>query len=235
MDTKIIIVDDDKLVRQGFVSLLSQKSAIESNIKVVGNVSNGEELYEILDSSISVDVIILDMKIYGITDAGYEILLKINTDYILKKAKVLILSAEINDPDLINKSIKNGACGFLAKDIDLEEFIQSIKKVMDGKKYIISDRISKTLYEKEQDVINLYDNDLTDREIEIFKLFAAGFTRSEIPKKIFTSGINVDKYKGKIKDKTGLSKPIDFLWWILKNKKELMPEILDLHSEKLPK
>lgn len=226
MPVKVAIIEDDNLMRKGLVSLFSSSEAQNENIDLVGDVGCEEDFIKLL-KTVEVDVLLLDMNLNDVEDAGVEILSRLN-----KNIKVLILSSEAKDANLILKSLKCGASGFLDKGIELEELFFSIKKAKNGMKPILSDRVSGTVVEYKSLEIKVGVESLEPREKETFKLFAAGYTRQEVANKLYVSVKAIDGYKSQIKGKTGFTNPVEYLMWVIKNKEILISEIMELYSEK---
>ena len=198
--------------------------AKDNNIKLVGKARDEKELIELLDNTL-VDVIVLDMKIDGIDDAGSQILSRLD-----KKQKVIILSSNIDDAGLILKAIKNGAKGFLGKDIETNELIDKIVNVSNGEEDVFSKSVVSTIMHSK--ITQFKYDKLAKREIEVMKLFAAGYSRDKIADLLHITVKAVDSTKGRINTKTNLNKPVHYLMWILQNKKEWLPELYRLSSEK---
>ena len=119
---KVVIADDVQILRSGLKAVLSQ----DSDIKVVGEASNGKEAYE-LCIRLHPDVVLMDMRMPD-HDGGYGTRkIKDNFSYI----KVLVLTT-FDDKETVNKAISSGADGYILKEMDNDKIINSIKAVAGG-------------------------------------------------------------------------------------------------------
>ena len=114
---KVLIVDDQSLIREGLRMMLS----LYDNIFLVGEASNGKEAIEILGNK-EVDLVLMDIRM-PIMD-GVEATRIIKEKY--PEVKVLILTT-FNEDEYIFEGLKNGADGYLLKDISSEELVKSIE------------------------------------------------------------------------------------------------------------
>ena len=212
---KVLLVDDHQIVRDGIFALLIK----ETDIEIVGEASNGDELFEKL-KFINPDVIILDIsmpKMSGIEIAG-----------ILKRDKPhinVIIFSSYTDEKTIYKSIRAGAKGFLPKDSMREDLVDAIRKVNKGIEYM-SERIPNTIlmdYIQNSDTSDdeKYDNtkllSLTKREREILKYVAEGGSYKEIGEELFISSRTVETHKTNILNKLELKTTIELVKFAIKN------------------
>lgn len=119
---KVLIVDDQNLIREG----LSMMLRLYNKIDIVGEASNGEEAIEILDNE-EVDLVLMDIRM-PVMD-GVEATKIIKEKY--PGTKVLILTT-FNEDEYIFEGLKNGADGYLLKDMSSEELVKSIERVHEG-------------------------------------------------------------------------------------------------------
>ncbi len=209
--TDIYIVDDHAVVRDGIKMML----VAYPEIAVTGEFENGKELFEALKSK-EPDLLLLDITLPGLT--GIEIAKIITESY--PKLKILILSA-MTDRESITESIKAGAHGFLSKDVQKEELHQAIIAVHKNKRYVGSN-IALTVFEgfissiSKESIIE--DQLLTDREIEIIKLFSDGLLYKQIADKLGISIKTVESHKANIMRKLELKSTVELVKYAIKNK-----------------
>ena len=192
---KVAIVDDEKLFIQGLKLIIEQ----ESNLSVVFTAINGEILLEKLNSPTCVpDVILLDLSMPRLD--GVDTLLEINKKY--PGNKVIILSSHYND-SIIIKLLEEGASGFLAKNDDPVELVNTIKQVIE-KGFHINEHIlqlvrNRRLISKR----NVSQIPLSGRELEVIELICNEYTTKEIAEYLKISPRTVDGHRNRILEKTG--------------------------------
>ena len=211
---KIILVDDHHLVRDGIKSLLSYASDIE----IVGEASDGIELFEKLPS-LKPDIVIMDISLPG--KSGIEITKQICRDW--PEIKVLILSM-YNSEDFIFNSIKAGAKGYLPKNTTRNELLEAIYAIESGEEFFsesVSKIMVKSYVKRATDDEKLQEKpveSLTAREIEILKLYVEGFINKEIGDKLDISIRTVETHKNHIMRKLGLKSTVEMVKYAIRNK-----------------
>lgn len=193
----ILIADDKSLIRDGISMILS----LYENINVVGEVNNGKEVIDFV-SKVNVDLILMDIRM-PVMD-GVEATKIIKERY--PDIKVLILTT-FNEDKYIFEGLKNGADGYLLKDINSDKLVKSIEMVYSGnvlmqpevaKKMV--DFIDRGSLEKEfKDNKNF--SILTKREYEIANLVSKGKSNKEISEILFITEGTVKNHITKILDK----------------------------------
>ena len=124
---KVILVDDHYIVRQGLRFLLS---TIE-NIEVLQDFADGETFLEYLKEHEHPDIVLLDLVMPGMN--GIEITEYIKAHY--PDIKVLVLTSYVDDEHVIS-AINKGADGYEMKDVEPQQLIETIRRVMNGEKMI---------------------------------------------------------------------------------------------------
>jgi len=209
---KIVLVDDHRIFRDGLKSLLSEVDFIE----VIGEASGGIELLELL-KKIKPDLVIVDISMKDIS--GIEVSKQITSLY--PEIKIMILSMHTNEEFVIN-AIKAGVNGYLSKDASRDELLDAIKIIYEGGECyskLVSDNFLKSYVKRYKAEHSLLENKtLTQREIEILKLAAAGSTNKEIADKLFISIKTVDCHKNNIVQKLKLKNTAEMVLYAVKNK-----------------
>lgn len=211
---KVLLVDDHQIVRDGIFALLIK----EHDIEIVGEASNGDELFEKLQF-IKPDIIILDISLPKMS--GIEIAGILDKDF--PQIRIIVFSS-YTDEETIFKSIRAGAKGFLPKDSMREDLVEAIKKVHQGFEYL-SDKIPNTILmdyikksgNQEEKFNNSKLSSLTKREREILKLIADGMSYKEIGNELFISVRTVETHKNNILQKLELKSTIDLVKFAIKN------------------
>ena len=197
---KVIIADDVQILRSGLKAVLSQ----DTDIKVVGEASNGKEAYE-LCIRLHPDVVLMDMRMPD-HDGGYGTR-KIKDNF--SNIKVLVLTT-FDDKETVNKAISSGADGYILKEMDNDKIINSIKAVAGGIN-VFCDNVFRSI---KKDVVVQQDAKnfgLTERETEFIRLICDGCDNKEIAAKLFLAegtvrnGISRLLEKLELKDRTQLA------------------------------
>ncbi|MBI5173942.1 MAG: response regulator transcription factor [Candidatus Obscuribacter sp.] len=207
---RVLIADDQSLVSQGLSSLLS----LESDIEVVGVAANGREAV-LLCEKLNPDVVLMDIQmpiLDGIKATG-EILSKNN------KIKVLALTTFVDDEFIID-SIRQGAAGYLLKNMPSELLASAIRASMRGLSQMdpeVVARLSMHLVKTEERKLPDLLKHLNKREIEILQLLAEGLSNREIAGKLNITEGTVRNYVSNILLVLGLNDRTQAAIWALKN------------------
>lgn len=194
--TRILVVDDENIVRDGFVAILS----FQTDIKVVGEANDGIKAVELARQT-KPDVILLDLKMPN--QNGLETIPKIKA--ISPDSKILVLTG-FDESDLAYQSIKAGALGFLLKDATRAQLLQAIRDVANGRASIPPSIAMKVINELDHPAEPIYTaNPLTPREVEVLKLIARGLSNQEIAQALFVHERTVAKYVSSILNKLHLA------------------------------
>lgn len=171
---KVLLVDDQTLVRQGIKSLLG----LTDEVEVIAEADDGEQVLEFVNQ-FNPDVVLMDIrmpKVNGI-DAVKNL---IANDC---KTPVLMLTT-FDDHQLVLDAVQAGAKGYLLKDVSLESLVAAITEVAAGKTSIqpaITEKVLKGLQGISSDFESFKDpENLSDKEKEILRLMAAGYSNREI-------------------------------------------------------
>lgn len=124
---KVLIVDDQPVVRDGLKMILS----LDSEIEVAATASNGQEALDLCNSGI--DVVLMDIRMPVMDGVKTTKLIKES----FPKVKIIILTT-FNDDQYIFEALKNGASSYLLKDVESEEIINTIKVIYSGGLFCIT-------------------------------------------------------------------------------------------------
>lgn len=193
---RILVVDDEIVVREGIVTILS----LHPDIEVVGEASDGVQALE-LTRKIKPDVILLDMAMPKQNGLATIPMLK----ELLPSVRILVLTS-FAESDTVYRAIKAGASGYLLKDIRREQLIESIHDVANGLAVINPSIALKVIQDvnKSEDMVNMPPS-LTSREQETLHLVAKGLTNQEIAETLSVSERTVAKYVSSILEKLQLA------------------------------
>lgn len=191
-EIRVLVVDDQAVVREGLVSMLSY----QSDIKIIGQASDGREAIVVAKKE-KPDVILLDLAMPRMDGLDSIVALR----DVAPAAKILILTGYA-DPEQVFKAIKSGAIGFMLKDTTWEQLLQAIRDVSKGQSYIDSSIAIKLIQEFNPSPAAATPVDhsslLTDREQEVLKLLAKGLSNHEIAEALFVHERTVAKYVSSI-------------------------------------
>ncbi|MBN2611686.1 MAG: response regulator transcription factor [Bacteroidales bacterium] len=208
----IFVTDDHKIVRDGIRSMLFANR----DIKVTGEAGTGRELLGLLERN-TPDIIVLDLVLPDIS--GAELAGQISIRW--PGVKILILTAEM-DEQVIVETIKNGASGFLNKDISGKEFVDALLRISEGECYF-GQRISSIIYQSYINKIQQPDKQLSvtemlsEREKEIIGMLSDGLSFRQIGEKLYISPRTVENHKNNILEKLHLNNTIELVKFAIKH------------------
>jgi DNA-binding NarL/FixJ family response regulator len=177
---KVIICDDQAIIRDGLEMLLK----LEKDIEVVGQAQDGDEAVEMVKKALP-DLVLMDLKMPGMN--GIEATRQIRANY--PQVKVLVLTT-YDDDEWVFDAIRAGASGYLLKDTPREEVIKAIKGTALGKSFVDPTVAGKLLHHvagKQAQPTTLLTDKLTGREADVLRLVARGFTNADIADRLHLS------------------------------------------------
>ncbi len=194
----VLLVDDQTLVRQGIRSLLELSDAVQ----VVAEAADGEQAIELIPQ-VGPDVVLLDMRMPG--KSGLDVL------RILAERKQLpptIILTTFDDDELVLAGLQAGARGYLLKDVTLEQLVEAVKTVAEGGSLVrpaVSQRLLSGLDKMQNSFASLDQPDpLTERETEILRLMAGGYSNREIANSLNVAEGTVKNHVSNILSKLGV-------------------------------
>ena len=199
---KVLIVDDDALIRDGLTTLLE----LEDDFEVAGSATNGQDAFE-LCQRLQPDLVLMDIRMPVLDGVLSTKLIKQHYPAI----KVVLLTT-FKDDEYIEEAIKSGAEGYVLKSQSLKSIIESLRVVGKGN----------TVYEQEvanaltgilrgNKKKNLDKYALSKRELDVLQLVGDGLSNEEIAEKLFLSAGTVRNYvsvlleKLQLRDRTQLA------------------------------
>jgi len=201
---RVLLADDQALIRAGFRVLLEAADDIE----VIGEAVNGEQAIELARSG-RPDVILMDIRMTG-TD-GLAATHAIATDGTLKGTRIVILTTFETD-EYVYQALRAGASGFLVKDTEPEELIRGVRVVHRGEALLspsVTRRLIASLASRApagQAAVRPSPDlaRLTEREREVLGLVARGLSNDEIAGKLFQSPLTTKTHVSRIITKLGV-------------------------------
>ncbi len=199
MSIRVVIADDQELVRTGFRVILNS----EDDIEVVGEAGDGREAIEAAQKH-HPDVVLMDVRMPHLD--GLEATRRIVADT-GEGPRVLILTTFDLD-EYVYEALRSGASGFLLKDGPAEQLVAAVRVVARGDA-LLAPRITRRLiaeFSRGPHPTALPDrlDALTGRELEVLKLVARGLTNAEIARGLYVAETTVRTHLGHILTKLGL-------------------------------
>lgn len=210
--TKIILVDDHLLFREGMKLLIEA----EGMGTVIAEASNGRLFLDLLET-LDPDLVLMDieMPVMGGVDATVKALEKNPS---LKILLVTMLDMSEDYAKLIN----SGAMGCVLKTAGKKELENAIKTVINGQSYFSNELLRKIILDfgkksSESNLTASFDNDFTERELEVLKLLCEGLSPTEIADKINRSVKTVEAHRAKLLQKTDSRNTVNLVLYAIKN------------------
>ncbi len=194
---RVVLADDQTLVRAGFRSMLDD----EDDIEVVGEAANGEQACA-LARQLRPDVVLMDIRM-PVLD-GLEATARITSDPALEGVRVVILTTFDMD-DYVYGALRAGASGFLVKDTEPMELLHGVRVVARGDA-LIAPAVTRRLIAEFAGRSKQPDpsprlNALTDREREVMGLVGAGLSNDEIAQRLVLSPATAKTHVSRIMTK----------------------------------
>jgi len=197
-NVKVLVVDDQRLVREGIASLLD----IQDGLSVVGTAVNGQEAVE-KALVLTPHVVLMDVRMPVMDGIAATTQIR----HKLPKCQVLMLTT-FDDEEYIIKSLQAGATGYLLKDIPADDLAQAIRLTHAGINQLAPSVMGKLVgqldVKERPSVAAPPDHDLTERELEVLRLIANGATNREIAEALVVSQGTVKNHVSNILSRLGL-------------------------------
>ena len=209
MNIKVLIVDDHQLFREGVVTLLSTAE----NIEVIAQAVDGQDAIEKV-KHFEPDVVLLDIAMPRMNGIDATKKLKALNPGI----RIIILSMHL-EKEYVKGVLEAGADGYLVKNCTYLQLTDAIQSVYNGKKYLsqdVTDQVISGYLSPSVSIENEFDR-LSEREKEIFLLFAEGKSAREIGDISFISIKTVNTHKQNILEKLKLKSSTELIKFALKN------------------
>jgi len=194
---RVLVVDDHPIVRQGLSQLINQ----EPDLMVCGQAEDARTALEAIDPS-QPDILIVDVSLDG--PDGIELLKTVRA----KDARLPVLILSMHDESLYaERALRAGANGYIMKQEATERVLVAIRQILGGEVYV-SERMAKKMVQQfiggsgvsKRSIID----ELTDRELEVFRLIGQGHGTRQIAEELHLSVKTVESYYAHIKEKLSL-------------------------------
>jgi DNA-binding NarL/FixJ family response regulator len=195
---RVVLVDDQTLVRRGIRSLLE----LSGDIGIVAEAADGDEALAVIRRE-RPDAVLLDVRMPKRT--GLQVLQELHRSGDLPPT---ILLTTFDDDEVLLEGVKAGARGYLLKDVTLEQLTHAIRTVVEGGTLIrpaVTERVRRGLEHVRREFESLSPPDpLTKRELEILRLMAGGYSNKEIADALGTAEGTVKNHASSILSKLGV-------------------------------
>ncbi|KOT64974.1 MULTISPECIES: response regulator transcription factor [Streptomyces] len=201
MTARVVVADDQTVVREGIVMLLG----LLPDIEVVGSAGDGEEAVR-LAAELAPDVVLMDLRMPRCD--GVEATRRIRTEH--PGTEVVVLTTYADDDHLF-PALEAGARGYLTKDADGDEIVRAIEDVLSGEAGL-SPKVQRRLLERFAEPARPAapaapagpPDGLTAREVEVLRLVAEGLSNPEIARSLHVSNATVKTHINNLFAKAGL-------------------------------
>jgi len=207
---RVVLVDDHAVVRAGLKAVL----ATAPDIQVVGEGSNGREAVALAER-FKPEVVITDLSMPDLDGAG------VIREIVAKNipSRVLVLTMHTEDEYLV-PLLEAGAAGYLVKSAADRELVAAVRAVAHGDTYVQPSAARALAKGVRRRAEHADERDrfaqLTERERDVLRLVARGFSAPEIGEQLFISPKTVDTYKQRIGEKVGLTHRSEYVQFALK-------------------
>jgi two-component system, NarL family, invasion response regulator UvrY len=207
---RVMIVDDHQVFREGLVKLVET----DKSIRVVCTASNGVEALaktEIPDC-MPIDVAVIDITMPEMN--GLELI-----KYFKKQNNIKIIVVSMHPTERYAlRCVQEGADGYLTKDTSPDNIIKAINMVFQGKRYLPVNIIDEIIlnYSNKKNEITPHER-LSNREYQIFELFANGNSTNDIASELKISVNTVNTYRSRIYEKMGINSIIELVSYAFRN------------------
>jgi two-component system, NarL family, response regulator LiaR len=193
---RVIVVEDQTVVREGLVAMIS----FQPDIEVVGEAADGIQAVELAEAT-RPDVILLDLVMPR--QDGLATIPKLKDK--VPEACILVVTSFADD-ERVFPAIKAGAQGYLLKDATREQLMQAIREVAQGQAFLHPAIALKVIHEINNPKEPMYTSDpLTPRELETLRLIARGLSNQEIAAELVVHERTIAKYVSSILNKLHLA------------------------------
>ncbi|RLD46263.1 MAG: DNA-binding response regulator [Bacteroidetes bacterium] len=200
----VIIADDHIIFRKGLRTVLNEISFV----KVLDEAFDGQDVMRVMKTN-PADIILMDINMPGVN--GIEATKRVKEKYPETEIIALTMHEEIG---YFNKMIEAGAKGFLLKKTTKDQLATAIKNVFYGETYFSEEFVIST---QQNTKILQTDVVISNREKDVLKLIAKGYSNVEIAEKLHLSKRTVDGHKARLFDKTGAKNAPNLIMFALKN------------------
>lgn len=221
MPIRIVLADDHRLVRQGFIALLSTQSDFE----VIGEAGDGPETLRVA-AALRPDVVITDLMMPEMN--GLEVVRRLTESQ--PETRTILLSMFADEAYVVT-ALRYGVAGYVLKDADPDDLIRAVREAAAGRRYLsqpFSEAGVQAYEAQERDTVFDVLDTLTPREREVLHLTAENHSNAEIADRLGISRRTAETHRNNLMRKLGLHSQAELVQFafqrgILKPGKEALP------------
>jgi two-component system, NarL family, invasion response regulator UvrY len=209
---RLLVADDHTIFREGLKQMLAE----ETDLRIVAEATNGDELLAQL-GSLSCDIVLLDLTMPG--RSGISLLREVasNQDW-----RVIVLSMHEEDQYIV-EALKAGASGYVTKNSALEQLILAIRKVIKGEMFVSAAASQSLIRQARAPSEPLPHTRLTSREREVFDRLVLGRKMSDIARELGLSIKTVSTHKTNLLHKMNAETTADLVRYALRHQLDQRP------------
>ncbi len=194
---RVLLVDDHPIVRQGLALLIDR----ENDLSVCGEADGAHSAFHAI-MTLRPDVVVLDISLSG--PDGLDVLKEIRS----KSVNLPVLILSMHDESIYaERAMRAGANGYIMKQEATEKVLVAIRRILQGEVYLSDQLTNSMLRQYVRGSVPLKSSplvNLTDRELEVFRLIGAGHGTRQIADELHVSVKTIESYQAHIKDKLAL-------------------------------
>ncbi|HEV3276515.1 MAG TPA: response regulator transcription factor [Terriglobia bacterium] len=191
---KVFVVDDHPIVRQGLAQLINR----EPDLVVCGEAGDSHSARQAI-TTVKPDILVLDISLSG--PDGIELLKTIRQ----REPGLPVLVLSMHDESIYaERALRAGANGYIMKQEAAEKVLMAVRRILDREVYVSERVANKMLHQhigRSTTVTQSPLDDLTDRELEVFRLIGHGYGTRQIAEELYLSVKTVESYQAHIKEK----------------------------------
>lgn len=197
---RVAVVDDQELVRAGFIALLRADEGVE----VTGEAENGQAGLELIRRT-RPDVVLLDIRIPVLN--GIDVIARVRADPALGGTRIVVLTT-FNLDEYVFGALRAGADAFLLKDTRPSELLRCIRVVAEGDA-LLSPAVTRRLLQEFENRPGSREPvplpELTDRETDVLALVVKGLSNNQIAEQLYIGSATAKTYVSRLLDKFGVT------------------------------
>ncbi|EGV52368.1 transcriptional regulator NarL [Candidatus Endoriftia persephone str. Guaymas] len=208
---RVVMIDDHPLLRKG----LQQLADLTPEIEIVGEADNGEQGIEMVEQ-LQPDLVLLDLNMHGMN--GIETLVEMKKRDTV--ARIVILTVSDAQDDIV-AAMRNGADGYLLKDMPPEELMVKFREVAEGRlvmSHNIAESLARAMHQTSQRPKDVDDAGLTEREKEILTHLAQGESNKVIARNLNIAEATVKVHVKHLLKKLGFKSRVEAAVWAVENR-----------------